>query len=144
MEEVVWSSITFDSMKKSFYLRFALSVILLMHSVISIFSGDVNNFGHLFLDNIGFSPLGIYIAWMVKLTHLFSVPLLWIDRFIKPVAVCNILIFIFGIYYVHWQNGWFVVGGGTDGIEFNVLLIFSFFHLMYPEVFFKFMNKQKI
>jgi len=131
-------------MKKSFYLRFALSVILLMHSVISIFSGDVNNFGHLFLDNIGFSPLGIYIAWMVKLTHLFSVPLLWIDRFIKPVAVCNILIFIFGIYYVHWQNGWFVVGGGTDGIEFNVLLIFSFFHLMYPEVFFKFMNKQKI
>lgn len=131
-------------MKKSFYLRFALSVILLMHSVISIFSGDVNNFGHLFLDNIGFRPLGIYIAWMVKLTHLFSVPLLWIDRFIKPVAVCNILIFIFGIYYVHWQNGWFVVGGGTDGIEFNVLLIFSFFHLMYPEVFFKFMNKQKI
>lgn len=131
-------------MKKSFYLRFALSVILLMHSVISIFSGDVNNFGHLFLDNIGFSPLGIYIAWMVKLTHLFSMPLLWIDRFIKPVAVCNILIFIFGIYYVHWQNGWFVVGGGTDGIEFNVLLIFSFFHLMYPEVFLKFMNKQKI
>lgn len=131
-------------MKKSFYLRFALSVILLMHSVISIFSGDVNNFGHLFLDNIGFRPLGIYIAWMVKLTHLFSVPLLWIDRFIKPVAVCNILIFIFGIYYVHWQNGWFVVGGGTDGIEFNVLLIFSFFHLMYPEVFLKFMNKQKI
>lgn len=131
-------------MKKSFYLRFALSLILLMHSVISIFSGDVNNFGHLFLDNIGFSPLGIYIAWMVKLTHLFSVPLLWIDRFIKPVAVCNILIFIFGIYYVHWQNGWFVVGGGTDGIEFNVLLIFSFFHLMYPEVFLKFMNKQKI
>ncbi|NIF05115.1 DoxX family protein [Chryseobacterium sp. Tr-659] len=124
-------------MKKNFYLRIALSVILLMHSVISIFSGDVNNFGRFYLDTIGFSPLGIYIAWAVKLTHLLSVPLIWIDRFIKPVAICNILILAFGIYYVHRQNGWFVVGGGTNGIEFNVLLIFSLFNLIYPEVCFK-------
>ena len=133
----------FVSMKKSFYLRLALSVILLMHSVISIFSGDVNDFGHFYLDRLGFSPVGIYIAWAIKLTHLFSVPLIWIDRCIQPVAVCNILIFIFGIYYVHWQNGWFVVGGGTNGIEFSVLLIFSFFNLMYPEISLRFTNKNK-
>ncbi|RXM39010.1 DoxX family protein [Chryseobacterium sp. CH21] len=130
-------------MVKNFYLRFALSVILLMHSIISIFSGDVNDFGHVFLDSLGFSPLGIYVAWAVKLTHLFSVSLLWIDKFIKPIAVCNILIFAFGIYYVHWQNGWFVVGGGTNGIEYNVLLIFSFLNLMYPEVYLKFKNKKE-
>ncbi|WP_414845402.1 DoxX family protein [Chryseobacterium sp. IT-36CA2] len=129
-------------MIKNFYLRLALSVILLMHSVISIFSGDVNNFGNIYLNSLGFSPIGIYIAWAVKLTHLFSIPLLWIDRCIKPLAFCNILIFAFGIYYVHWQNGWFVVGGGTNGIEYNVLLIFSFFNLMYPEVYLKFKNKK--
>ncbi|QXU50184.1 DoxX family protein [Chryseobacterium sp. D764] len=128
-------------MKKSVFLRLGLSVILLMHSVISIFSGDVNNFGHFYLDSIGFSPIGIYIAWAVKLTHLFSVPLLWFDRYIKPVAIGNILIFVFGIYFVHWQNGWFVVGGGTNGIEFNVLLIFSFLSLMYPEIYFKKQNR---
>ncbi|TZF98622.1 DoxX family protein (plasmid) [Chryseobacterium panacisoli] len=128
-------------MKKNVFLRLGLSVILLMHSVISIFSGDVNNFGHFYLDNIGFSPFGIYIAWAVKLTHLFSVPLLWFDRHIKPVAISNILIFVFGIYFVHWQNGWFVVGGGTNGIEFNVLLIFSFLSLMYPEIYFKKQNR---
>ncbi|MGE8536829.1 DoxX family protein [Chryseobacterium sp. JV274] len=128
-------------MKKSVFLRLGLSVILLMHSVISIFSGDVNNFGHFYLDSIGFSPIGIYIAWAVKLTHLFSVPLLWFDRYIKPVAIGNILIFVFGIYFVHWQNGWFVVGGGTNGIEFNVLLIFSFLNLMYPEIYFKKQNR---
>ncbi|MDW9379218.1 DoxX family protein [Chryseobacterium sp. JV558] len=122
-------------MKKSFFLRLGLSVILLMHSVVSIFSGDVNNFGHFYLDTIGFSPFGVYIAWAVKLTHLLSVPLLWFDRYIKPVAICNILIFVCGIYFVHWQNGWFVVGGGTNGIEFNVLLIFSFLNLMYPEIY---------
>ncbi|MDR6919240.1 hypothetical protein [Chryseobacterium sp. 2987] len=70
---------------------------------------------------------------MIKLVHLASVALIWVDSFIRPVAVCNILIFIFGIYYVHWQNGWFVVGGGTNGIEFNVLLICSFLQLMFSE-----------
>ncbi|KPE53122.1 DoxX family protein [Chryseobacterium indologenes] len=120
-------------MKKYFFLRCGLSVILLMHSAVSIFSGDVNNFGLLFLDTIGFSPFGLYLAWMIKLVHLASVALIWIDSFIRPVAICNILIFIFGIYYVHWQNGWFVVGGGTNGIEFNVLLICSFLQLMFSE-----------
>lgn len=121
-------------MKKNFFLRLALSVILLMHSVISIVNGDVNNFGLLFLNTVGFSPWGLYVAWAVKLTHIVSVPLLWADRYIKPMAICNILIFMFGIYYVHWQNGWFVVGGGTNGVEYNFLLIFCFLSLMYPEV----------
>ncbi|CAM3018745.1 DoxX family protein [Chryseobacterium flavum] len=121
-------------MKKNFFLRFVLSVILLMHSVISISSGDVNNFGLQYLDTIGFSPFGLYLAWAVKLTHLVSVPLIWIDKCIRPVAILNILIFAFGIYYVHWQNGWFVVGGGSNGIEFNVLLIFGFFNLIYPGI----------
>ncbi|MBK1896695.1 DoxX family protein [Chryseobacterium paridis] len=124
-------------MKKSFFLRIALSVILLMHSVISIYSGDVNNFGLQYLNSIGFSPLGLYLAWSVKLTHLLSVPLLWMDKYLKTVAIANILIFIFGIIYVHWQDGWFVVGGGRNGVEFNFLLIFCFLNLIFPEVSFQ-------
>lgn len=127
-------------MKKSFFLRFALSVILLMHSVFSIVSGDVNNFGLHFLNEIGFSPLGLYLAWSVKLTHLLSVPLLWMDKYVKTVATANISIFVLGIIYIHWQNGWFVVGGGTNGVEFNFLLIFCFLNLMFPEV--SFQNKK--
>lgn len=121
-------------MKKNFFLRLALSAILLMHSIVSIFSGDVNDFGLKYLNTIGFSPVGLYLAWMIKLMHLVSVPLLWIDCYIKPVAICNTLVFGFGIYYVHWQNGWFVVGGGTNGIEFNILLICCFLNLMFPKI----------
>ncbi|WET50184.1 DoxX family protein [Chryseobacterium indologenes] len=124
-------------MKKNYFLRCALSIILLMHSVISIFSGDVNSFGINYLDTIGFYPIGLYLAWTVKLIHLVSVFLLWTDRYIKPVALCNILIFVFGIYYIHWESGWYVVGGGTNGIEFNILLIFSFINLIFPEVVLK-------
>lgn len=118
-------------MKKNFYLRAALSVILLMHSVVSIFSGDVNNFGRLYLDTIGFSPFGLYLAWAVKLIHLFSVFLIWSDRFVKAVSICNMIILIFGVYFVHWQNGWYVVGGGTNGIEFNILLICCFLQIIF-------------
>ncbi|SHF29318.1 DoxX family protein [Chryseobacterium vrystaatense] len=120
-------------MKKNFYIRSALSVILLMHSVVSIFSGDVNNFGLLYLDTVGFSPFGIYLAWSIKLIHLFSVFLIWYDPYVKAVSIFNILIFIFGIYLIHWQNGWYVVGGGTNGIEFNVLLICCFLQLLFTE-----------
>lgn len=108
-----------------------------MHSTISIFSGDVNNFGTNYLNTIGYAPIGLYLAWAIKLIHLVSVPLLWLDRCIKPVAIGNIMIFVFGIYYIHWENGWFVVGGGTNGIEFNVLLIFSFINLIFPEIILK-------
>lgn len=118
-------------MKKNFYLRTALSIILLMHSVVSIFSGDVNNFGRLYLDTIGFSPFGLYLAWAVKLIHLFSVFLIWSERYVKAVSICNMIILIFGIYFVHWQNGWYVVGGGTNGIEFNILLICCFLQLIF-------------
>lgn len=120
-------------MKQNFYLRSALSVILLMHSVVSIFSGDVNDFGRLYLDTIGFSPFGIYLAWTVKLIHLFSVFLIWSDRYVKAVSVAHILILTLGIYLVHWQNGWYVVGGGTNGIEFNVLLICCFLQLIFTK-----------
>lgn len=120
-------------MKKNFYIRSALSVILLMHSVASIFSGDVNNFGRLYLDSIGFSPFGLYLAWAVKLIHLFSVVLIWSDRYLKWVVLFNIPVLILGIYFIHWQNGWYVVGGGTNGIEFNVLLICCFLQLVFTQ-----------
>ncbi|REC76762.1 DoxX family protein [Chryseobacterium elymi] len=118
-------------MKNNFYLCAALSVILLMHSVVSIFSGDVNNFGRLYLDTIGFSPFGLYLAWAVKLIHLFSALLIWSDRYVKPVSICNMFILMLGIYFIHWQNGWYVVGGGTNGIEFNILLICCFLQLIF-------------
>ncbi|MBL1222978.1 DoxX family protein [Chryseobacterium sp. L7] len=125
-------------MKQNFYLRSALSVILLMHSVVSIFSGDVNDFGRLYLDTIGFSPFGIYLAWTVKLIHLFSVFLIWSDRYVKAVSVAHILILMLGIYLVHWQNGWYVVGGGTNGIEFNVLLICCFLQLIFTKYLYQY------
>ena len=36
-----------------------------------------------------------------------------------------------GIIMMHAGNGWFVVGGGTGGVEYSVLLIVSFLFLAF-------------
>ena len=116
----------------TFLLRIAVAVIFASHSVFTILDGSINNFGRLYLDTVGFAPLGIYIAWMVKLTHLISVPLLIMNKYVKPVAIVNMVILVVGIFMVHLPEGWFVVGGGRNGVEFNFLLIFALLTIMFP------------
>lgn len=117
----------------TFLLRFAVAVIFTAHSLFTILDGSVNDFGKLYLNTVGFAPFGVIIAWAVKSTHLISVPLLLLDKFIKPVSIANILILIVGIFMVHLPDGWFVVGGGRNGVEFNFLLIFALLAIMFPE-----------
>jgi putative oxidoreductase len=117
----------------AFLLRFALAIILGMHCIPTILDGSVNDFGNLYLNNVGFAPFGLYIAWAIKLTHLVSVPLLLLNKYLKPVALANIFIFVMGIIMVHFQEGWFVVGGGRNGVEFNFLLIFSLLTIILPD-----------
>ncbi|MCE2994142.1 MAG: hypothetical protein LW863_01000 [Flammeovirgaceae bacterium] len=46
-----------------------------------------------------------------------------------------IFILVMGIALVHLKDGWFVVGGGRNGIEYNVVLISVLVFIMYPEGF---------
>ena len=104
-------------------LRMTVAIILLVHSVPSIISGDVNQFGKLYLNEIGFSPLGVVIAWAIKLSHIVAALCLIFNRWIFLPSLITIGILIAGIFIVHLKDGWFVVGGGRNGIEYNVLLI---------------------
>jgi len=107
----------------SFILRLAIAIIFVTHSVLGMFNNGINDFGNLFLNQIGFAPLGVPIAWSVKLIHLVGAILLLIKRQINLTCILNILILIMGIILVHLKEGWFVVGGGRNGIEYNFLLI---------------------
>ncbi|MEQ1554677.1 MAG: DoxX family protein [Ferruginibacter sp.] len=118
-------------------LRIAIAVIFLVHSIAGMFNNGINDFGNLFLNQIGFAPIGVPLAWCIKLTHLIGAILLLANKFIKPVCILNIAILVMGIILVHFKEGWFVVGGGSGGVEFNFLLIFVLIHLMYPNGFSK-------
>ncbi len=116
-------------------LRIPVAIILIMHSIPGMFNNGVNDFGNLYLNTIGFAPFGVAIAWAIKLSHLIAAILLLANKFIKPAAIVTILILIVGIFMVHFQEGWYVVGGGRNGVEFNFLLIFVLLAIMYPNGF---------
>jgi putative oxidoreductase len=124
-------------MTNTLILRIALAITMLAHSVPSIVTGGVNEFGTLYLDKVGFAPLGLYLAWAIKLSHVVcAVCLLW-NKYVKPASIITIFILVVGIFMIHFKEGWFVVGFGRNGMEFNVLLIMVFLSLIFPKGFSK-------
>jgi putative oxidoreductase len=117
----------------TFLLRVAVAIILAMHSIPTMVDGSINDFGNLYLNKVGFAPFGLPLAWVIKLTHLLAIPFLLINKYIKPFCMANIIILVAGIIMVHYPNGWFVVGKGVNGVEFNFLLIFVLLTIMFPK-----------
>lgn len=103
-------------------LRITLAAVFFMHGIFSIFTGAVNNFGN-HLNEAGFAPIGLPLAWMIKLSHVACAVLLILNRYIRVAAVITIPILVAGIIMIHAAEGWFVVGPGRNGVEYNVLLI---------------------
>ena len=110
-------------------LRIALAAVFFMHGIPSIFTGAVNNFGNQYLNQVGFAPIGLPLAWAIKLSHVACAILLILNRYIRPAAFVTIPILVAGIIMIHAAEGWFVVGGGRNGVEFNVLLISALVYL---------------
>lgn len=110
-------------LKPYLLIRIALGIILLMHSIPGMFNNGINDFGNLYLGPMGFGVMGIYVAWAIKLSHIGAAFCFFMNRCIKIAGSITIFILLMGIIMVHANEGWFVVGGGRNGVEFNVLLI---------------------
>lgn len=119
----------------TFLLRAAAAIILLMHSIPGMFNNGINDFGRYYLNEVGFAPVGIPLAWAIKLSHVAAAICLLLNKFLRWAAVITILILITGIIMVHYKEGWYVVGGGRNGIEFNFLFIVVLITIMFPNGF---------
>lgn len=117
----------------TFILRLGVAIILLMHSIPGIFNNGINDFGNLYLNQVGFAPLGLPLAWAIKISHILAACCILVEKYTMPAAGMTILVLIAGIIMVHFQEGWFVVGGGRNGVEFNFLLILVLLTIMYPK-----------
>jgi len=122
-------------MNGNLLLRAAVALILLTHSVFGIFNNGINDFGNLYLNQIGFAPFGVFLAWSIKLSHIVAAILLLLNKYIKLAGFVTIFVLLMGIILVHFKEGWFVVGGGRNGVEYNFLLIVVFIAIMYPNGF---------
>jgi len=119
-------------MSANLLLRIAVAIILLTHSVFGMFNNGINDFGNLFLNQIGFAPYGVLLAWSIKLSHVAAAILLLANKYVKLAGFVTIFVFIMGIILVHFKEGWFVVGAGRNGVEYNFLLIIVLLAIMYP------------
>jgi putative oxidoreductase len=116
----------------TFLLRIAVAIILIMHSVPGMLNNGVNDFGKLYLNEIGFAPIGVPLAWAIKISHVVVALCLVFEKYVKSACIITILILIAGIVMLHMKEGWFVVGGGRNGVEFNFLMIMVLLTILYP------------
>lgn len=114
-------------------IRFALAIIMLMHSLPSFLTMDVLSFGSDYLAHQGFGVLGVPIAILIKLIQLLTVPAMFCNKYVKIFSALNIVILVTGIVLIHFDEGWYVVGNGRNGVEFNFLLICVFLSLFIPK-----------
>jgi putative oxidoreductase len=119
-------------LNNTFLLRLAVAIILFMHSVPGMFNNGVNDFGNLYLNQIGFAPFGVFLAWCIKLSHLVAALCLLFEKYVKWASLVTIFILITGVVLIHFEEGWYVVGGGRNGVEFNFLLIIALLAIMFP------------
>ena len=103
------------------FLRVAVAVLLGIHGFYRALSGGVTGFGG-FLSSVSI-PLGSVLAWAITGFEMTASFLLAAGRMVRFIVPCFALILLGGILLVHGREGWFVVGGGRNGVEYSVLLL---------------------
>jgi len=101
-------------------LRAILGVIFVSHGAPKLLGGvgaTVDFFGQIGI------PLAGLAAWLVTLLEVFGGMGLVVGFLVTPLSVLFIIHMLMGILLVHMANGWYVIGPGQGGAEFNVLLI---------------------
>ena len=105
-------------------VRVAAAAMMIIHGCARAFAGGVAPFGE-YLGSQGF-PAGLAVAWLLTVVEIAGGLLLVAGKFVPPLCAWFCLELLGGIVMVHFREGWFVVGGGRNGIEYSVLLIVCF------------------
>ncbi len=110
-----------DRVRPMTLVRIAVAAVFFIHGGYRLITGGYLPFGE-WLGSLGF-PAGVVWAVAVTAIEVLGAPLLAAGRFVTPLAGYFIFQTALGIWLVHMSNGWFVVGGGRNGMEYSVLLI---------------------
>ena len=104
-------------------VRFGVAGLLLVHGLYRATTGGVAGFGE-FLSAQGL-PAGEGVAWLLTLVEILGTPLLAAGVAVVPLALWFGGELLGGILLVHRHEGWFVVGGGRNGVEYSCFLILA-------------------
>lgn len=102
-------------------LRVVIASLLAIHGWFRFIEGGVAPFGEwLTAQGIPFGPV---VAGAVTGWEILATPLLAIGWRVPWLCAVFAAIYATGLAMVHWPEGWFVVGGGRNGMEYSVLLL---------------------
>jgi len=104
-------------------VRIGTAILIFIHGAFRASHWDpyVTGFGD-WLSSIGF-PQGFYWAAAVTIYELVAPLFILARRFVTLACLGHIGIIALGAYLVHYPHGWFVVGAGSNGMEYSVLLL---------------------
>jgi putative oxidoreductase len=122
---------TIQSTKALTMLRIVVGAIIIIHGVMRIYSNTVTGFGEvLTLSGI---PQGTITAWILTAFEILGGLTFLLGKFVKPIGLLLAIYFIAAIYLFQFKHGWSVNGFGKSELEYNILLITSFFAVALSE-----------
>jgi putative oxidoreductase len=107
-------------------VRVGVAVTILMHPLHGFINyHDIAAFGQ-YLGSLGY-PFGAVLAWIVLILQSTCCLALLANRYVVAACIGHIVVISFGLVHFHYPNGWFVVGGGTGGMEWPFILLVCLF-----------------
>lgn len=103
-------------------IRLAAAGNMLIHGVYRLSAGGVVPFDG-WLKSLGFPP---FSAWMITIFEIVAALMIIMNKWVSPLCIVFIVQLGMGIFLIHAREGWFVVGGGRNGMEYSVLMIICF------------------
>lgn len=102
-------------------LRALMGIIFISHGLARLYYESIPDFGN-FLNSQGLLT-GVLIAWIITIGEIISGSLLVFGIKVGYCVIFHAIIIVMGIFFVHLPNGWFVVGHGSGGIEYSLLIL---------------------
>lgn len=100
-------------------LRLLVAANMLIHGCYRAIAGGVAGFGGFLEAN----HIPAVVAYLITAMEIGGSLVLASGRFTRPIALYFAAELTAGIIMVHAPEGWFVVGGGRNGMEYSVLMI---------------------
>lgn len=102
-------------------LRAVMGIIFITHGTARLFYGSVPDFGA-YLNAEGLL-VGLPLAWAITSGEIVSGILLALGRYVRYCVIFHAFVILGGIILVHFPQGWFVVGHGSGGVEYSLLIL---------------------
>lgn len=102
-------------------LRMVMGIIFFTHGAARLYYDSVSDFGS-YLDAQGFM-IGILLAWVITIGEIVFGTMLAVGFKVRYCVIFHAIVVISGMFLIHIPQGWFVVGHGSGGVEYSLLIL---------------------